>query len=139
MSDNQPRGIPFIDLKTNDKLYAKLEPQILAFINSSDMGINASRGQDFKLRLDAEWVKKVKEFRKNETKMEVITTRNGGRSPTTTQILFAIYGEQLRAAQEYADENEAPFEEQYLQDISGKPKAGGETFEPDAKVVTKSK
>lgn len=121
MNDNQPKGIPFYRISTGETLYAKLEPQILAFINSSDMGINASRGQDYKWRLHEEWVKKVKKFRRNETKMEVIAARNGGKSPTTTQILFAIYGEQLRAAREIADEESTPFEEQYLQDISNKP------------------
>jgi hypothetical protein len=118
--NNEPKGVGFIDLKSGDTLYAKLEPQIQGFINSSDMGINASRGQDFKWRLAPEWVQKVKDFRKNETKMEVLTNRNGGQRPTTTQILYAIYGEQLRVAQELREEGEAPYEEKYLQDISDK-------------------
>lgn len=116
-----PKGVPFINLKSGETLYARLEPQIMGFINSSDMGINASRGQDFKWRLASDWVHKVKAFRKNEAKMETIATRNGGKSPTTTQILFAIYGEQLRAAKEQSEEESTPFEEQYLQDISSKP------------------
>jgi len=116
-----PKGVPFINIKSGEILYAKLEPQIMGFINSSDMGINASRGQDYKWRLAPEWVHKVKAFRRNEAKMETIASRNGGKSPTTTQILFAIYGEQIRSAKERADEDETPFEEQYLQDISGKP------------------
>jgi hypothetical protein len=123
MEDNQPKGVGFFNIKSGETHYARLEPQIQGYINSSDMGINASRGQDFGWRLEPEWVKKVKEFSKNETKMEVITARNGGQKPTTTQKLFAIYGEQLRVAQEQADENETPFEEEYLQKISSKPEA----------------
>jgi len=121
MDDNQPKGIGFYNIKTGETHYARLEPQIQAYINSSDMGINASRDQDFGWRLEPEWVKKVKAYRRNETKMEFLTSRNGGQKVTTTQILYAIYGEQLRAAQERADENEAPFEEEYLQAISSKP------------------
>lgn len=123
MEDNEPKGIGFFNIKTGDTHYAKLEPQIQAYINSSDMGINASKDQDFGWRLEPEWVKKVRVFRKNETKMEALVTRNGGQKPTTTQILYTIYGSQLRAAQERAEEGDSPFEEKYLNDISSKPKA----------------
>lgn len=121
MENNKPKGIGFFNIKSGETHYARLEPQIQAFINSSDMGINASRGQDFGWRLAPEWVKKVKEFRRNETKMEILVSRNGDQKVTTAQILYAVYGEQLRAAQERLDENESPFEEEYLQDISNKP------------------
>ncbi len=120
MEDNQPKGIGFFSVKTGETRYAQLEAQIQAYINSSDMGINASRDQDFGWRLEPSWVKAVKTFRKNETKMENLTNRNGGQKVTTVQILYAIYGEQLRAAQERADESESPFEEEYLAQISDK-------------------
>lgn len=120
MEDNQPKGIAFFNIKSGETHYARLEAQIQAYINSSDMGINASRDQDFGWRLAPEWVKAVKGFRRNEVKMESLTNRNGGQKVTTPQILYAIYGEQLRAAQERADENDTPFEEEYLSDISDK-------------------
>lgn len=126
MQDNQPKGIGFFNIKTGETHYARLEPQIQAYLNSSDMGINASHGQDFGWRLEPEWVRKVKDYRKNEMKMEFLTSRNGGQKVTTTQILYAIYGEQLRAAQEQVDEGEAPFEEEYLQNISSKPEPQSE-------------
>lgn len=130
MDDNQPKGIGFYNIKSGETHYARLEPQIQAYINSSDMGINASRDQDFGWRLEPEWVKKVKAFRRNETKMQFITDRNGGQKVTTTQILYAIYGEQLRAAAERAEEEENPFEEEYLQQISSK----GQATQPEALV-----
>lgn len=120
MEDNQPKGIAFFNIKSGETHYARLEAQIQAYINSSDMGINASRDQDFGWRLAPSWVKAVKAFRRNENKMEMLTSRNGGQKVTTPQILYAIYGEQLRAAVERADENEMPFEEEYLADISEK-------------------
>lgn len=116
--DNRPKGIGFFNIKSGEVHYARLEAQIQAYINSSDLGINASRGQDFGWRLAPEWVKKVREFRRNETKMEVLSARNGGQKVTTTQVLYAIYGEQLRAAQERAEANENPFEEEYLRQIN---------------------
>lgn len=121
--DNQPKGIGFFNIKSGETRYARLEAQIQAYINSSDIGINASRDQDFGWRLAPEWVKKVKEFRRNESKMQFLTDRNGGQKVTTPQILYSIYGEQLRAAQERADEEETPFEEEYLANISSKPEA----------------
>ena len=108
METNEPKGIGFYNIKTGKTNYARLEPQIQAYINSSDMGINASRGQDYGWRLDPEWVKKVREFRRNETKMEILSSKNGGQKVTTTQILYVIYGEQLRAFQERAEEESAP-------------------------------
>lgn len=117
----EPQGVPFFSIKDGDTRYAKLEPQIQAYINSSDMGINASRGQDYGWRLGADWVKKVRAFRRDETKMSVLLTRNGGQRPTTTQILYAIYAEQLRNYSEQQQEEGAPYEEQYQQDISTRP------------------
>lgn len=133
MEDNQPKGIGFYNIKSGETHYARLEPQIQAYINSSDLGINASRDQDFGWRLEPEWVKAVRAFRKNETKMQFLQDRNGGQKVTTTQVLYAIYGEQLRAAQERADENENPFEEEYLQNISSKlePEAAVENVDED--------
>lgn len=119
----EPKGVAFFHIKSGDTHYAKMEPQIQAYINSSNMGINASRGQDYGWRLAADWVKAVKEFRRNDGKMAVLSSRNDGRKVTDTQILYTIYGEQLRNHQDVVDETENPFEEQYLQDISSKPKA----------------
>ena len=141
MEDNLPKGIPFFNIKSGDTHYLRLEAQIQAYINSSDMGINASRDQDFGWRLAPEWVKKVKAFRRNEAKMETLTARNGGQRVTTPQILYAIYGEQLRAAQERAEEEDSPFEEEYLAKISSKSEKAVEAVSADelSKEATKKK
>lgn len=114
----EPEGIAFFSVKSGETHYCKLEPTIAAYINSSDMGINASRGQDFGWRLDPKWVKKVKEFRRDPMQMTLLSSRNNGQKPTTVQILYHLYGEQLRAYQEDQEENENPYEEQYQRDIS---------------------
>lgn len=120
MENNAPKGIGFYNIKSGETRYAQLEAQIQAYINSSDIGINASRDQDFGWRLSPEWVKAVKAFRRDEPKMAFLVSKNGGQKVTTVQILYAIYGEQLRAASERAEENENPFEEEYLQNISSR-------------------
>ncbi len=123
MENNAPKGIGFYNIKSGETRYAQLEAQIQAYINSSDIGINASRDQDFGWRLSPEWVKAVKAFRRDEPKMALLVSKNGGQKVTTVQILYSIYGEQLRAAAERAEENENPFEEEYLQSISSRAEA----------------
>jgi hypothetical protein len=114
------KGIGFFNVSSGDTHYAKSEAQIQAYINSSDMGINASRGQDFGWRLEPEWVDKVRQFRANETKMSILISKNDGRQPTTPQILHAIYGAELREQNRIKQEESKPFEEEYLQKISTK-------------------
>lgn len=117
----EPKGIAFFNVKSGDTHYCRLEPTIQAYINSSDMGINASREQDFGWKLASDWVKRVKAFRRDPMQMQILNARNQGQKVTTTQILYYLYGEELRAYQEDLEENENPFEEEYLQSISGKP------------------
>lgn len=124
MSDNkttpqEPQGIPFFSIKTGETHWCKLEPTIAAYINSSDMGINASRDQDYGWRLAPGWVKKVRAFKRNSTQMSILTAKNGGQKPTTVQILYYMYGEELAAFYERQDELENPFEEEYQDAISG--------------------
>ena len=114
----EPQGIPFYSIKTGETHFCKLEPTISAYINSSDMGINASRGQDYGWRLHPDWVKKVRAFKRDATKMSILTARNDGRKPTTTQILYHMYGEELANYYEEMEEHENPFEDAYLAAIN---------------------
>jgi len=121
MSDQivkEPEGISFYSIRTGETHYCKLEPTIAAYINSSDMGINASRGQDYGWRLAPEWVKKVRAFKRDATQMSILTSKNGGQKPTLVQILYYMYGEQLQAFFEAQEDNENPYEEAYAQAIA---------------------
>lgn len=117
----EPQGIGFFNVKSGDTHYCKLEPTIAAYINSSDMGINASRGQDFGWKLAPEWVRRVKDFRRDRMQMQMLAASHGGQKPTTVQILYHLYSEDMRAYEEEVDENEAPFADQYQRDIADKP------------------
>lgn len=127
MSDSngiaEPLGIDFYNVKSGETHYAKLEPTIAAYINSSDMGVNASRGQNFGWKLGAEWVNAVRNFRRDRVQMSILTAKNGGQKPTTVQVLYHLYGEQLQAYEEEVEENENPFEEQYQRDVAAGRKA----------------
>lgn len=115
----EPTGISFFSIKTGETHYAKLEPTIQAYINSSDMGINASRDQDYGWRLGSDWVKRVRAFRRDQTQMQILAARSNGQKPTITQILYYLYGQDLAAFAEEQEEHENPFEEQYQRDTAG--------------------
>lgn len=115
----EPQGIPFFSIRTGETHWGKLEPTIQAYINSSDMGINASREQDYGWRLHPDWVKKVRDFKRDRTQMSILMAKNEGRKPTTTQILYYMYGQQLEEYFEDMEDNENPFEEAYLAAVNG--------------------
>lgn len=115
-----PKGIPFFSIRTGETHYGKLEATISAYINSSDIGINASRGQDYGWRLAPEWVQKVRDFKRDSTKMSILTTKLQGQKPTTVQILYYLYGEELARYFESMEDQENPYEQQYLDAISGR-------------------
>jgi len=117
----EPEGISFFSIRTGETFYAKLEPTIAAMINSSDMGINASRGQDFGWRLAPKWVKLVRDFADDESKMDTLAAKlrlEDGEVPSTTQILNYIYGRQVRDYLRRLKDEEAPFADKYAQDIA---------------------
>ena len=124
----EPEGITFFSVKTGETMYGRLEPTIAAFINSSDMGINASRGQDYGWRLHPDWVKKVRAFRADEDSMDRLAAKlrlEDGVSPNTTQILYYMYGRQVRQYLQRLQEEENPFEQQYQEEISTNPNNQG--------------
>jgi len=114
----EPQGIPFYSIKTDETHWCKLEPTISAYINSSDMGINASRDQDYGWRLAPEWVEKVRAFKRDRQQMQILTAAQDGRAPTTVNILYYIYGEQLANYFAQMEDNENPFEEKYRQMVA---------------------
>lgn len=128
----EPKGVPFYDTKSGDTHWLKTEPQIQAYINSSDMGINASREQDYGWRLGAEWINKIKRFKRDQVQMSILTSRNGGQRVTTVQILYYIYGQELARYMEAVEDAENPFEEEYQRQVNSGAVDG--TFNADRKV-----
>ena len=115
------QGIGFYSVEGDETHYAKSEAQIQGYLNSSDLGINASRGQDKGWRIEPKWMKMVKAFRQDEAKMSLIASKNGGQAPSVPQILYAIYGEQIRQEQQTKNDESRPYEEKSLRAISSQP------------------
>lgn len=113
----EPKGVEFFSIQTGETMYARLEPTIAAFINSSDLSINASRGQDYGWRLGKSWVQRVREFKKNDTQMAILASKNGGQQPTTVQILRYLYSQDVAKYQRALQEAENPYEHEYLESI----------------------
>lgn len=129
---NAPKGVSFYSVETDETRYAKSGAQIQAYINSSNMGINASRGQDFGWRLSPEWVKRIRNFKLDDDKMEALAAKlrlEEGQVPNDIQILHHIYGRQLRAYAQRIKDSQRPYEERYLQQISAAAEAQ-ESFDP---------
>lgn len=116
-------GVGFYNIASGEQVEAPTAPMIFAFLNSSDMGLNATRGQDFKWRLSPEWVKKLKAFRANQNSMEKLGNKlDGGMAEIKDhQILFEIYRQQLDKETMGTKANSTPFEEEYHRLINEKP------------------
>ena len=56
-------AIEFVNIKTGARVQLTRPAQITAFINSSDLGVNSNKGQDFGWRLSEGLVNKIEDMR----------------------------------------------------------------------------
>lgn len=125
------KGIDFFNIKTGETIYVRRDAQIKALIESSDMGVN--RQSDMGWRLGKEWVAKLRVARQDRQLMQDLAVKFGGNEVTDRDLMVAVYSREQNAekqAQKY--ENDAPYEQEYLESI--KPvQEGGETYTPKKK------
>jgi len=125
------KGIDFFNIKTGETIYVRRDAQIKGLIESSDMGVN--RQSDVGWRLGKEWVAKLREARQDRQLMQDLAVKFGGNEVTDRDLMVAVYSREQNAekqAQKY--ENDAPYEQEYLESI--KPvQEGGETYTPKKK------
>jgi len=125
------KGIDFFNIKTGETIYVRRDAQIKALIESSDMGVN--RQSDMGWRLGKEWVQKLRVARQDRQLMQDLAVKFGGNEVTDRDLMVAVYSREQNAekqAQKY--ENDAPYEQEYLESI--KPvQEGGETYTPKKK------
>lgn len=117
--DNGPNGVPFYNISSDETHYAKLPATISAYINSSDMGVNASKGQDYKWRLAPEWVKRLRQFRQSTSSMRALRIELGHDEISDINILNHLYSEQVRAWHEAQQQEETPYLDKYLDQVRG--------------------
>lgn len=114
------KGVDFFNIKTGENIWVKRPAQLKALIESSDMAVN--RQSDVGWRLGKEWVQKLREARLDQTLMQELAVKYGGKEVTDRDLMVAVYQRErnaARQAQRYA--NDAPYEQEYLESI--KPKA----------------
>jgi hypothetical protein len=69
--------IEFVNIKTNEHVELTRPSQIAAYINSSDLSPNASKGQDFGWRLAPELVVKIDEMSQDPETLDRISRALG--------------------------------------------------------------
>lgn len=69
--------IDFFNIKTGERVSLDNPAHIAAYVNSSDLGINSSRGQDFKWRLAPELKAKVDEMRVDPRSLKEVSQASG--------------------------------------------------------------
>lgn len=105
-------SVSFFNIKTGEEVALDDDAHIAAFVNSSDLGINATRGQDFKWRIAPELKAKVDEYSEDPLKLQEISVRMGipmdsiSIADVLSQIAFE-QGIQERAAIRAANSNPA--------------------------------
>lgn len=69
--------IKFYNINSGETRLAETEPMIAAFFNSSDLGPNASRGQDFGWRLAPETIIEMERIQSDQRTLETISAKYG--------------------------------------------------------------
>ena len=127
------KGIDFFNIKTGETIYVRRDAQIKALIESSDMGVN--RQSDMGWRLGKEWEQKLRVARQDRQLMQDLAVKFGGNEVTDRDLMVAVYSREQNAekqAKKY--EEDAPFEQEYLESIKEqKLPEGGETYTPKKK------
>jgi len=117
MKDNTV-AIDWFNIKSGEKIKTARPAQIKALIESSDLGVN--RQSDKGWRLGAEWVKKLNRGRQDRALIASLGKMSGG-EVTDTQLLVAIFSQESQMQSQLdAHEDDAPFEQEYLESIRPK-------------------
>lgn len=115
------KGIDWFNIKTGETIYTARPAQIKAIIESSDLGVN--RQSDMGWRIGPEWHAKLKKARKDRELMNVLLSRYNG-DVSESNLMVEIYRRERQAAKEAERiEDEAPFEQEYLDSLNGAKKS----------------
>jgi hypothetical protein len=111
--------IDFFNVRTGETVEVSRPAQIKAAIESSDLGVN--RQSDRGWRLGKKWITKLRKARTDKALIESLVKKSGG-EVTDTNLLVALWQREARMAKQRQlyEENDAPFEEQYQNDIRPK-------------------
>lgn len=143
--------IKFVNIKSGEEVSFEgtadrnlRSAQIDSYVNSSNMGVNANKGQDFAWRLDPEVAAEFDEIKADFSRLETISKAIGVTPENVTdgQILSYMVSVELSkdSAKRAKVENVSTYEEDYRQKVSNakKRRSGGSVQEkPVVKSVSK--
>lgn len=84
-------AVTFVNVKSREKLTLSSTAQIAAFFNSSNLNINANKGQDFGWRLSPELVIEIKRIRKDFKTLKSIAEEQGTHPSELTDVNIVWY------------------------------------------------
>lgn len=112
-------SVSFFNIKSGEERVLDDPAHIAAFVNSSNMGKNSNKGQDFAWRIAPELRAKVDEYSENPTKLQEISQRLGVPMDAieVVHVLSQIAYEQsiVERANKRAVENNPAHAEEYEQ------------------------
>lgn len=143
--------IKFVNIKSNEEVSFEgtadrnlRSAQIDAYVNSSNMGVNANKGQDFAWRLDPEVAAEFDDIKSNYTRLKEISDATGVTPENITdgQILSHMVSQELAkdSAKRAKVENVSSYEDEYRQRVNNaKQRKAGVTVQekPVVKPVVK--
>ena len=113
--------IEFVNIRTGERRSLERPHQIAAFLNSTDLHVNSTKGQDFGWRLEESLVARIDEMREDAELLERISKSTGVPVDelTTIHLVQEISNEQAlreKVAARNSERNPA-FKEQYEERI----------------------
>lgn len=110
--------IEFVNIKSGERVKLEDPHHIGAYLNSSDLGVNSNKGQDFGWRLAPEIVVRIEEMSQDGELLDKLATRLGVGVDEVTiihlvQHISALAGNELRmkeAAEERNPKHKADYE-----------------------------
>lgn len=131
-------AIEFVNINSGERVELERPHQIGAYLNSSDLGSNSNKGQDFGWRLAPAVMDRIEDMRSDPEALEAISKRTGVpiEEMTTMDLVKEIsYQDGRVQAQKQARANRDPeFKKAYEAELAAlrSKKAGTDTVEEEA-------
>lgn len=109
-------SVTFRNVNTNEVRVITNPHHIGAFLNSSDLGTNSNKGQDFGWRLDFDMVDKLDDLAGNPTALDELSRRIGVPVDELTQIHLLNHLSHLEDTEKASVERRAAREPKYKQE-----------------------
>lgn len=132
-------AIEFFNIKSGERERVENPHLIAAYINSSDLHVNAGQGQDFGWRLSPKDTARIEELKRDTSKLEEIARFLGKPAGDIRQVDFVKYVSHLDDVEAQIKVNQSDekpaFQEQYEAELA---RARAESAKQEKKVPTQT-